>query len=69
MSICREVQTTPANLKEDIGKAIKAGYERIVVFATNYTAMTRIRDVLLDEENTPEGMEDGSPSEAQFQLG
>ena len=51
------MQITEANLKENINKTIRAGHKRIVVFATDHSAMTRTRDALQDEENTPEGIE------------
>ena len=51
------MRTTEANLKENIDKAIGARYKKVGILATNHSAMTRIRDVLLDEENTPKGIE------------
>ncbi len=52
-----EVQTTERNLLENIDKNIRAGYKKIIVFATNYRAMQRIKDILLKEGNIPKGIE------------
>ncbi len=57
MSICRLGEATDSNLLRNIGKVARAGHDTIVMLATNHSATTRIRDVLLDEENTPKGIE------------
>ena len=51
------MNTTDVKQLKSLDKAARAGYDRIVILATNHSAMTRIRDVLLDEENTPKEIE------------
>ncbi len=52
-----EVQTSEGNLKENISEAIRAGYTKMVILATNYTAMRRIREILLNEADIVKGIE------------
>lgn len=52
-----EVQTTEKNIQENIDKNIRAGYKKVIIFATNYPALRKIKDALLNEENIPKGIE------------
>ncbi len=46
-----EVRTAELGLPKIIDKTARADHKRIVMLATDHSAMTRIRDILLDEEN------------------
>jgi len=52
-----EVQTTEANLKNNIQKNIKAGYKKIIIFATNDKARGKIKEILLEEVDIPKTAE------------